>query len=229
MLRRLAAWAGLWLCGLVSATAGELAPFADLGSTASRYSAVGYASWYGQDFHGRATADGETFDMRAISAAHPSLPLPCYARVTNLANGRSIVVRVNDRGPYARGRILDVSARVASLLNFGSRGVAKVRIDYMGMARPAGSDAAALLASLNTGRAAPSVLSYAAAERTPPPQRPVIAEGYSLAARSVENAAPAATRSPYGELIAYPFLAAPPPVHSPYGELVAWKAPMDAP
>ena len=65
------------------------------------YSAVGMASWYGDDFHGRYTANGEVFDMHGISAAHPTLPLPSYVRVTNLANSRSIIVRVNDRGPYA--------------------------------------------------------------------------------------------------------------------------------
>ena len=69
----------------------------------SGYSAVGLASWYGDDFHGRYTANGEIFDMNAISAAHPTMPLPSYARVTNLANHRSIVVRVNDRGPLSAG------------------------------------------------------------------------------------------------------------------------------
>ena len=73
------------------------------------YSAVGLASWYGRTFHGRKTANGEVYDMDGLSGAHPTLPLPSYARVTNLKNGRSIVVRVNDRGPYKRGRIIDVS------------------------------------------------------------------------------------------------------------------------
>jgi rare lipoprotein A (peptidoglycan hydrolase) len=132
--------------GLVCARHAEAA---DL--TPPHYSAVGLASWYGSDFHGHATADGEIFDMGALSAAHRSLPLPCYARVTNLGNGRSIVVRVNDRGPFVGGRILDVSARVAKLLEFN--GLTKIRVDYVGKAPPAGSDGPMLLASLQTGSA----------------------------------------------------------------------------
>ncbi len=98
------------------------------------YSAVGMASWYGADFHGRRTADGETFDMNSFTAAHPTLPLPCRVRVTNLANRRSIVVRVNDRGPYVNHRLIDVSARTAKMLGFYAHGVAKVKIDYVGRA-----------------------------------------------------------------------------------------------
>ena len=132
--------------GLVCARHAEAA---DL--TPPHYSAVGLASWYGNGFHGHATADGEIFDMGALSAAHRSLPLPCYARVTNLGNGRSIVVRVNDRGPFVGGRILDVSARVATLLEF--KGITKIRVEYVGKAPPAGSDGPMLLASLQTGSA----------------------------------------------------------------------------
>src|SRR5215510_13667277 len=73
------------------------------------YRAEGIASWYGSAFHGRLTANGEVYDMQAISAAHPTLPMPCYVRVTNLANQRSLIVRVNDRGPYHAGRLIDVS------------------------------------------------------------------------------------------------------------------------
>src|SRR5450756_576286 len=86
------------------------------------YSAVGLASWYGDDFHGRYTANGEVFDMNSLSAAHPTLPLPSYVRVTNIANHRSIVVRVNDRGPYAGNRVIDLSVKAAKLLNFYSHG-----------------------------------------------------------------------------------------------------------
>jgi len=99
------------------------------------YSAVGTASWYGPGFHGRRTAAGETFDMHALTAAHPSLPIPCTVRVTNLDNKRSVTVRVNDRGPYAGGRVIDVSARTAKALGFYDRGLAKVKIDYVGPAR----------------------------------------------------------------------------------------------
>jgi peptidoglycan lytic transglycosylase len=82
------------------------------------YRADGVASWYGSDFHGRSTANGEIFDAEAITAAHPTLPLPSHVRVTNLSNGRSLIVRVNDRGPYAGNRIIDVSKRAAYLLGF---------------------------------------------------------------------------------------------------------------
>src|ERR1700731_1351968 len=82
------------------------------------YREEGMASWYGDDFHGRLTANGEIFDMASLSAAHPTLPMPCYARVTNLANGKSLIVRVNDRGPYHGNRVMDVSSRAAELLEF---------------------------------------------------------------------------------------------------------------
>ena len=80
------------------------------------YQATGLASWYGEDFHGRRTANGEVFDLNGISAAHPTMPLPSYARVTNLSNGHSVIVRVNDRGPYHGDRIIDVSKNAAHLL-----------------------------------------------------------------------------------------------------------------
>ena len=114
-------------------------------------SVVGVSSYYGAEFHGHRTADGERFDMRGLTAAHKTLPIPCYARVTNLSNGRSVVVRVNDRGPFIRGRMLDVSSRVAGLLQFHG-GMARVRLDYLGKAGPADAgEQRALLASLKTG------------------------------------------------------------------------------
>jgi rare lipoprotein A len=112
------------------------------------YSSVGLASWYGSDFHGRKTANGEVFDSASISAAHPTLPLPSYARVTNLRNHRSMIVRVNDRGPYHGGRVMDVSQRVAEALDFWRVGTAKVKVDYVGRAALEGSDDAKLLATL---------------------------------------------------------------------------------
>jgi len=115
------------------------------------YSAVGLASWYGSDFHGRYTANGEIFDKDSISAAHPTLPLPSYARVTNLANNRSIIVRVNDRGPYAHGRLIDLSVKTAQLLGFHSKGTAKVKVEYVGKAPLAGSDDRKLIATLREG------------------------------------------------------------------------------
>ena len=87
------------------------------------YRAEGIASWYGRDFHGRMTANGEVYDMNAISAAHPTMPMPSYARVTNLENGRSIVVRVNDRGPYAQDRIIDLSIGTAKALGTLGQGL----------------------------------------------------------------------------------------------------------
>ena len=82
------------------------------------YDETGIASWYGSQFHGRTTANGEVFDRNAVTGAHPTLPLPSNVRVTNLQNGRSVVVRVNDRGPYANGRIIDLSEKAADLLGF---------------------------------------------------------------------------------------------------------------
>ncbi len=115
------------------------------------YTAVGMASWYGDAFHGRKTANGEIYDKNSITAAHPTMPLPSYARVTNVNNGRSIVVRVNDRGPYHGGRVMDVSQKVAESLEFKHLGTAKLRIEHLGAAGIAGSDDRKLLASLTTG------------------------------------------------------------------------------
>jgi rare lipoprotein A len=121
----------------------------------TRYSAEGLASWYGEDFHGRATANGEVYDMTSISAAHPTLPIPSYARVTNLTNQKSIVVRVNDRGPYHADRLIDVSVRTAKLLDFYDRGTTRVRVDYVGRAALEGSDDTKLAATLRSGTPAP--------------------------------------------------------------------------
>ncbi len=95
------------------------------------YSFTGIASWYGQPFHGRRTANGETYDMNALTAAHKTLPMPVYVRVTNLINGRSLVLRVNDRGPFVNGRIIDVSRRAAQLLGFINQGTARVRVEMV--------------------------------------------------------------------------------------------------
>ncbi len=112
------------------------------------YTAVGIASWYGDEFHGRYTANGEIFDENAISAAHPTMPLPSYARVTNLRNHRSIVVRVNDRGPYAHDRLIDVSVKTAKLLGFYGDGTTKVKVQYVGRAPLAGSSDHKLMATM---------------------------------------------------------------------------------
>lgn len=113
------------------------------------YDKTGSASWYGPNFHGRQTANGEIFDQFAISAAHPTLPLPSYVRVTNLANNRSIVVRVNDRGPFVHGREIDLSARAADMLGYREKGIARVRVKYVAPAPVNGDDTKMLLASYN--------------------------------------------------------------------------------
>ncbi|WP_083846446.1 septal ring lytic transglycosylase RlpA family protein [Bradyrhizobium sp. ORS 285] len=122
----------------------------------TNYRAEGMASWYGDDFHGRLTANGEVFDMASLTAAHPTLPLPSYARVTNLANGKSLIVRINDRGPYHGNRLIDVSNKAADLLEFKGNGIAKVRVEYVGRAPLEGSDDTQLMATLRTGIPAPA-------------------------------------------------------------------------
>jgi len=102
------------------------------------YDETGIASWYGMDYDGHLTADGEVFDRNAVSGAHPTLPMPVNVRVTNLQNGRSLVVRVNDRGPYVNGRILDLSEHAADLLGFRLNGLARVRVTYIGRANLTG-------------------------------------------------------------------------------------------
>lgn len=149
---------------------------------------VGLASWYGDEFQGRKTASGEPFDAEALTAAHPTLPLPSLARVTNLANGKEIVVRVNDRGPFHGDRVIDVSRRGAELLDFKEAGHARVRVTYLGPAS-AGPDVAA-----NPDTAPP------AAALPEPPQKPAAAlgEGYYVqigAFAAAENAETARRRA----------------------------------
>lgn len=131
------------------------------------YRAEGMASWYGHDFHGRLTANGEVFDMTSLTAAHTTLPIPSYARVTNLKNGKSLIVRVNDRGPYHGNRLIDVSNKAAELLDFKANGVARVRVEYVGRAPLEGSDDRQLLATLRTGEPAPSPSSVRVASARP--------------------------------------------------------------
>ncbi|ASY62954.1 Rare lipoprotein A precursor [Sinorhizobium sojae CCBAU 05684] len=114
------------------------------------YNKTGMASWYGSAFHGRLTANGEVYDKYHLSAAHPTFPLPSYARVTNLENGTSVIVRVNDRGPYEYGRIIDVSSKTADLLDIKRKGSAKVRVQYVGRAPLEGNDMPYLMASYVT-------------------------------------------------------------------------------
>src|SRR5262245_35940493 len=120
------------------------------------YRAEGVASWYGPDFHGRLTANGEVYDMHSISAAHTTMPLPSDARVTNLDNGKSIIVRVNDRGPYVRDRLIDLSIGAAKALDTYRHGLARVRVEYVGRAPLEGSDDRMLIATLRDGQPAPA-------------------------------------------------------------------------
>jgi len=95
------------------------------------YAEEGMASWYGRQFHGRRTANGEIYDMNDMTAAHRTLPLPTMVRVTNLSNGREVKLRVNDRGPFAKSRIIDVSRRAAQVLGFKNKGVTQVRVEVL--------------------------------------------------------------------------------------------------
>lgn len=146
------------------------------------YVAVGLASWYGEDFRGRMTANGEVFDHNGISAAHPTLPLPSYVRVTNLSNGRSLIVRVNDRGPYRGNRIIDVSTRAAHLLGFRNSGIAWVKVEYVGRAPLEGSDDRLLAATYREDEPAPppSTVRLAATPIVPASWTPPMASTSSL-------------------------------------------------
>ncbi|MEM8749319.1 MAG: septal ring lytic transglycosylase RlpA family protein [Pseudomonadota bacterium] len=142
------------------------------------YNKVGNASWYGPNFHGRLTANGEIYDQYALSAAHPTFPLPSYARVTNLKNGRSVVVRVNDRGPYHAGRIIDLSARASKLLDYQKSGVARVRVQYVGQAPLHGRDENYLVASyrgapLDGGNGSGTLVALADTPKRPVPQKAI--------------------------------------------------------
>lgn len=135
------------------------------------YDETGIGSWYGEQFHGKFTANGETFDMNEVTAAHPTLPMPSLVRVTNMENGRSIVVRMNDRGPYANGRVIDLSRRSAQLLGYERQGTAKVRVQYMGPAPLSGDGAGTQLASRSGADERPSAAPRGgvSAEALPPP------------------------------------------------------------
>lgn len=119
------------------------------------YRKTGLASWYGDAFHGRLTANGEVYDMTHLTAAHPTMPLPSYARVTNLANGSSVIVRVNDRGPYSHNRLIDLSKRAAEMLDYTHAGTAKVQVEYVGRAPLDGQDDRYLMASYRPGNRGP--------------------------------------------------------------------------
>ena len=116
------------------------------------YRKRGMASWYGPKFHRRKTANGEWYDMESITAAHKTLPMPSFVRVTNLKNGKSLVARLNDRGPYAHDRIIDMSKRSAEMLGFKAAGTAPVEVVYLGPAPLNGDDYYVTQAKLKSNR-----------------------------------------------------------------------------
>ena len=161
------------------------------------YSAEGLASWYGDDFHGRRTANGELFDMDGLTAAHPTLPMPSYVRVTNLSNRKSVIVRVNDRGPYHSNRLIDVSRKTAYLLGFHGNGIARVRVEYVGQASLSGSDDRLLEATLREGEPAPAPSAVRLASA-----RPFISQGTQVAA--LRGSVPMPADRPYSLGEEYP-------------------------
>src|SRR5271154_5507946 len=176
------------------------------------YSAVGLASCYGDAFHGRRTANGEVYDMRSLSAAHPTMPLPSYARVTNLSNGYSVIVRVNDRGPFHGGRVMDVSSRAADVLDFKGTGTARIPVGYVGAAPLEGSHDDELLASLRTdgspaslnGSGPPSLWPVMVASQQSPPPPPVHLIAPPVPAPEPEPEPAVAAVEPSRVLLAHP-------------------------
>ncbi len=136
------------------------------------YDEVGVATWYGAQYHHRQTADGEIFDMDRASAAHTTLPLPCIVEVTNLDNGRRIRVRVNDRGPFVKGRILDLSREGAKELGFYAQGSARVRVRYIGPAPALGGGSLQMAAYEPPGSVPPTHVAPVAPAAYEPPQPP---------------------------------------------------------
>lgn len=178
-----------------------------LGNSGSSFRQKGVASWYGKPFHGKKTSSGDSFDMYAMTAAHPSLPIPSYVRVTNLANGRSAVVRINDRGPFHPGRIIDLSYAAAYKLGYADSGHANVEVSLM---LPEG------VAMVQPGRSVPPIRRRAP---TPPvqlaaaPARPAAPQAATQAAlaepaRPVE--APALAQATPAPVVSAPLVAAAP-------------------
>jgi rare lipoprotein A len=169
------------------------------------YDEIGMASWYGEAFHNHYTADGEVFDMTLPSAAHTTLPLPSLVEVTNLSNGRTLLVRVNDRGPFVDGRVIDLSKEAAAELGFVTAGITRVRVRYVGRAPdPSGMSARTELASTTPKPSTPSSRSVALADVSPSkpaldydyasaPKRPI---PYAQMAHAVEAPVAAAASVP---------------------------------
>ncbi|MFW9605292.1 MAG: septal ring lytic transglycosylase RlpA family protein [Pseudomonas sp.] len=135
---------------------------------ARNYNVTGTASWYGTKFHGQATANGENYDLYGMSAAHKTLPLPCYVRVTNLENGRSVIVRVNDRGPFYSDRIIDLSFAAAKKLGYAETGTARVRVEGIDPAQWLAQQGRAVPVS-QVSASPPVIMSAPLETYTPPP------------------------------------------------------------
>jgi rare lipoprotein A len=168
-----------------------------------KYDESGIASWYGEDFHGKYTANGEVFDLNGLTAAHRTLPMPSVVQVTNLENGRTLKLRVNDRGPYARGRIIDLSRRAAQLLGFEGAGTARVDVKILAPE----SIQAKLLAERAAGQ---SVAESAPAVPVPPvtTEKLAVPPGVRVARNDLPVAAPRPPQAPPEP----PLLLAPPPL-----------------
>ena len=151
------------------------------------YAETGIASWYGPNFHGKKTANGEIYNQNDLTAAHRTLPLPSAVRVTNLENGRSIVLRINDRGPFAHSRIIDVSRRGAQLLGFERNGTAKVQVDILEV-----ESRQLKVAAINGGE---QQLQVAASPREAVVSQPLPASGESAGAAPAPTATQTAART----------------------------------
>jgi len=151
------------------------------------YSETGMASWYGSDFHNKRTANGEIYNMHAITAAHRTLPLPSIVRVTNLENGKSIVARVNDRGPYVKNRIIDLSQKGAELLGYKMQGTARVKVEIMAKESKALKEA--MLAANNKSKSTNKAVQYGAATKKAEPVKTAAV----AAPKPTQNTAPQAS------------------------------------
>lgn len=174
------------------------------------YVETGIASWYGPNFHGKFTANGERYDQNALTAAHRTLPMPSIVRVTNLENGRSVKLTVNDRGPYAKGRIIDVSRRSAQLLGFDGKGTARVRVEIV-------ADESRALAATLTGKTDPNIV----ADKPPAAPRGAVASADLAPPPGVKAAPPTAAAAPPKR--SHPVASAPPRAPEPVVETVPVK------
>lgn len=178
------------------------------------YDKKGVASWYGEDFNRRRTSNGEYFDMNRLTAAHATLPLPSYVKVTNLKNGREIVVRVNDRGPFVDTRVMDLSKAAAVALDYKQQGMTTVRLQYIGPA-PLNDDGGAHLMAMNKELDRGT------------PLRQMIAQAEKHKGRGYSDKVMVAEAKPKKKLFAV--AAAPPAPQPPQPEAVAYAAPAATP